>query len=339
MVSYLTDLEGDYEYWLRFVRQSKVFKFQEPATDIPLRTCHSSKGLCRHFLSYHPKHNIQLLDDCHFVFGGDLFDRNNGDIRLLLDMLQLKEDYPHRVHFILGNRDVNKLRLLFSLHPSVVSQFDPLVYWIQSNPALVEEAKKEVSRDSPASKLKWILGKTMGAGIAFESRRSELKLMGLPAEDEDVLNSYLLLLQPSTGLLWRFLSEAKIALLLGNNLFVHGALHEHSLGWVPPTARKTKVNEETVQIGHPERVVPDVVQWAEAINSFARAEVSGLFLFLLLPHLLAHLLALSAARGLSDACDGPPPRRDPPRHLCGGALGGGRWLRARPAGQPPDSVR
>jgi hypothetical protein len=176
----------------------------------------------------------------------------------------------------LGNRDVNKLRLLFSLHPSVVSQFDPLVYWIQSNPALVEEAKKEVSRDSPASKLKWILGKTMGAGIAFESRRSELKLVGLPAEDEDVLNSYLLLLQPSTGLLWRFLSEAKIALLLGNNLFVHGALHEHSLGWVPPTARKTKVNEETVQIGHPERVVPDVVQWTEAINSFARAEVSDL---------------------------------------------------------------
>jgi hypothetical protein len=43
------------------------------------------------------------------VFGGDVVDRGDGDLRILRDLMQLKRAYPTRVHFILGNRDLNKV--------------------------------------------------------------------------------------------------------------------------------------------------------------------------------------------------------------------------------------
>ena len=69
-----------------------------------------------------------LNENCHFIYGGDVCDRGRGDIRILTDLVNLKEKYPDRVHFILGNRDVNKLRLPFTLHPNLVSRL-PSVFW------------------------------------------------------------------------------------------------------------------------------------------------------------------------------------------------------------------
>ena len=78
-VGYLTDLEGALAQWDSYIALSKVL-------------CRSDKMDSR----------VELRDDCHFVFGGDVCDHGSGDIRILRDLVHLKEQYPDRVHLILG---------------------------------------------------------------------------------------------------------------------------------------------------------------------------------------------------------------------------------------------
>jgi hypothetical protein len=104
LVGYASDLEGSYDYWRRYVRQSRIFQVNKD------------------------DNQIDLMNDCHFVCGGDVVDRGNGDLRILSELIDLKKRFPERVHFILGNRDINKLRLLTALHSSILA-LPPRVYW------------------------------------------------------------------------------------------------------------------------------------------------------------------------------------------------------------------
>jgi len=45
------------------------------------------------------------------VFGGDLYDKGPYDIRLSQMLCDLKDKHPDRVWLLMGNRDINKLRL------------------------------------------------------------------------------------------------------------------------------------------------------------------------------------------------------------------------------------
>ena len=94
VVAYVTDVEGCYEFWNRYVERSQVL------------TRNASTG------------RLELADGAHFVFGGDAVDQGPGDLAFLRELLQLSSDYPHRVHIILGNRDVNKMRLPRELSPN-----------------------------------------------------------------------------------------------------------------------------------------------------------------------------------------------------------------------------
>jgi hypothetical protein len=96
-IGYCTDVEGNYEYWKRYLRLSKVLERTETG-------------------------GVRLKSDCHFVYGGDVCDRGYGDLRILKDLVELKSENPDRVHLILGNRDINKLRLLTELQPESYSQ-------------------------------------------------------------------------------------------------------------------------------------------------------------------------------------------------------------------------
>ncbi len=130
LVGYTTDLEGDYSYWKHYIANSKIL----------YRDKNSS--------------HLKLREGSYFVFGGDVCDRGPGDIQLLEDLLQLKNDFPARISFILGNRDINKLRLPFSLHPNVLARAEPMCYWLR-NQHDHDQAHKEVQRNR-SSKLKWV---------------------------------------------------------------------------------------------------------------------------------------------------------------------------------------
>jgi hypothetical protein len=126
-VGYISDIEGNYDYWQKYIFRSKVLY---------------SDGEGR----------VRLKDDCHFVCGGDICDRGVGDIRILRELLSLKRSYPDRVHFILGNRDINKLRLPVSLHPSLLSH-PPEIYWFNSSHL---KAGKDFHINDKADRLKWV---------------------------------------------------------------------------------------------------------------------------------------------------------------------------------------
>lgn len=89
-IGYATDVEGNYDYWSRYIDLSKILNVVD--------------------------NQLVLDDNAHFIYGGDVVDRGPGDLRVLADLVGLKRAYPDRVHFIMGNRDVNKMRIPVELH-------------------------------------------------------------------------------------------------------------------------------------------------------------------------------------------------------------------------------
>ena len=78
LVGYCSDIEGNLDYWRRYVALSSVLTRAPSSSELTLR------------------------DGCQFVFGGDICDRGPGDMRITQELLTLKDKYPDRVHLILG---------------------------------------------------------------------------------------------------------------------------------------------------------------------------------------------------------------------------------------------
>jgi hypothetical protein len=139
--AFLTDVEGNYEYFERYVDISRVLKWETEE-----------------------RKSLTLEDNVTFVFGGDSQDKGTGDIRFVKLMLDLKEKYPDRVFFIIGNRDANKLRFSTELSDEALKsekvRTDPdFPYWIPKDKVVTAQAFYEANKlqDTPANRLKWIL--------------------------------------------------------------------------------------------------------------------------------------------------------------------------------------
>lgn len=239
-LEYVTDIEGNYRFWQSFLNASRVVARDE-------------RGLF-------------VRPGAAFVFGGDAIDRGgasdsegDADLRVLEDLVSLKKRCPDQVDLIIGNRDANKLRLPIELHASILQQA-PRVFWVANN-------ANGAAGDTAARRLKdFTLPQTMGAPVAFEARQKELKKRGLNHSDDDVAASYLDSLKPG-GLLLEYLSLAQLISIRGDIAFVHGAITSSNLFFVPPPAGASETNKGTE--------VRDLHGWAEALNAFARKEVSS----------------------------------------------------------------
>lgn len=234
-IGFVSDLEGNLHLWECYLELSEVLR-------------RSDDG------------KIELAEAAHFVFGGDAVDHYPGDLQILEDLLDLKRRYPDRVHLIIGNRDVNKLRLPFELSEAFRSNWPlekhPGVYWLgeESRPSATM-AKEDLRSNGSAAHLRWILSETLGARKAFENRRQELQKRGASAEDEDVVCSFVQEANPG-GLLFEYLSLAHLAVRLGPVLFVHGGLPRSDVtwrpGWLPPRGE----------------VLPDLNAWLIGLEAF-----------------------------------------------------------------------
>ncbi|WNG50177.1 hypothetical protein F0U60_43160 [Archangium minus] len=175
-----------------------------------------------------------------FVYGGDAVDRGPDGRRVLETLLEAKRRHPSQVVLLAGNRDINKLRLARELngHP------------LPRTPTDMRSAPRPVL-------LRWIFENTMGARDAFRFRRDELVRTGEPVSDEDVVTSFLEDLGPQ-GLMRDYLAVCQLAYRLGNTLFVHGGVHEHSLGVVPTG-----------------EYVEGVDAWVEALNRWYREQMEA----------------------------------------------------------------
>jgi hypothetical protein len=97
--------------------------------------------------------------------------------------------------------------------------------------------------------LRWIFENTMGARGAFEFRQAELTRTGTPVSEEEVVDSFLDDLGPG-GLLRDYLAACQLVHRIGNTLFVHGGVHEHSLGFIPRHDRVEGVDAWRQALNH-----------------------------------------------------------------------------------------
>ena len=166
-VAYVTDVEGNLAYFDRWVKHSRIVRYKADAPD-----------------------QLELAHDrAYFVYGGDVVDRGEGNVRLLNRLVALKKDYPTRVHLLAGNRDLNKLRLSSELSDSDLAR--PFVaipgpHWDTKAPTLAEYyAKLAADRpgtspdalDTRAERLRYYYLHTLGCPETFELRRREMALL------------------------------------------------------------------------------------------------------------------------------------------------------------------
>jgi hypothetical protein len=252
---YLSDVEGNLDYFERYVARSEILEWGNAA---------------RSKLRF-------KREDAMLVFGGDSQDKGIGDIRFTKLLLALKEEYPERVEFIIGNRDANKLRLASELQEDCINDAAVLTdrsfpYWdaaekrvtpqmfLDKNP--VDNGGRE---NTAANRLRYILKHTMGADGAFEMRREELSILrecGKEAvSDEDVVESYRDEVDPAKeghNFMLKYLQQGRLAYVFGEHLFVHGAVNGANVGTVPGSTKRMERAEE----------------WVEALNAWCRQEVA-----------------------------------------------------------------
>eukprot|EP00536_Pseudo-nitzschia_multiseries_P013713 jgi/Psemu1/261633/estExt_Genewise1Plus.C_6030021 len=248
VLSYLTDIEGDKFYLDRYVDNSKVLKWiQQQQQRFPY------------------DRRIDFSDsNSILVFGGDLWDKGGFDLYVTRQLLDLKRRYPERVVWVLGNRDINKLRMMqeLGLPPNkndvegsngdadVSVPYHPGLTWFRGSGRVGDPDGPLPSMD-PGDRLRWILGNTMGSPDAMEHRRQELAWEARGCREDCCLSTntststeeeteeaaaalpeisdcdVVRSYQESchpNGEMGRFLSEALLAAKIGPVLFVHGSL-------------------------------------------------------------------------------------------------------------------
>lgn len=212
-IDFLTDVEGNWEYFVESAMASEVLEWTGPD-----RGLWGPGELC-------------IRDGCMFVFGGDAPDKGPGDIRVVKTLLSLKARYPDRCFIVLGNRDVNKLRFFTELDDA--GKFQP--YW-NKGPTYKAYLEKKQEKPSRLATLRWMLD-DMGCATTFATRQRELALLMGRASDEDVLDSFRESVDPDGWDPWMLslLIVGHIAVIIGDVLFVHAGLPEQALGYVPGT--------------------------------------------------------------------------------------------------------
>ena len=279
-------------YFDRFVENSRVLCFQPTSSNLD-RT--SSGGT---FFPYNKQ--VAFRTNCSMlVYGGDVCDKGGSDLYILRQLLSLQHRYPDRVHLLMGNRDMNKMRIVpeMGADDSRDKRDKRLPYhggcwWLagtglDGDPLaddMPENGTSKVPSNSPAERLRWILGKTMGSPDAFELRRNELareeelihtnsKATSREISDEEVVRSFRRACHPD-GEVGRYLSSAKLLVKVGSALFMHGALprpdvvdtcQEHSL-W-------SSVDYAIPWVNDPCEEISSVDNWIECLNSFAHSQV------------------------------------------------------------------
>ena len=120
-LGYVTDVEGNLDYFFQFVQHSHVLTIQYWDTKTLILALQG--------------------EESYFVYGGDAVDKGPGDIRLVRALVALKRRYPRRVYLLVGNRDLNKLRFVSELSPDELTR--PLSeilppHWDPTAPSFLE---------------------------------------------------------------------------------------------------------------------------------------------------------------------------------------------------------
>ena len=214
---------------------------------------------------------VDLFPGKSFVFLGDAIDRGDGSIRFIEAMNSLKAKYPDRVKIILGNRDLNKLKIyhfLSSLEKGIFlpSEIYIYEYLLQDLHGISDSTKPSheniikilTEKSKPYERLKSIL-KGFNAKSAFDYHKQELKLLNKQKQVSNsyVYDDYMKSLEPN-GRLKRFINNGELITSIDGNLFTHGAITELNHGIVPGLKKR----------------ISNTKEWIESLNKWFKDSVS-----------------------------------------------------------------
>lgn len=238
-ISHLTDIEGNLSYFERWCKRSNYLQFEDG--------------------------RLLFRDtDCKFVYGGDSCDKGPGDLRLGRILVDFKQANPEDVILIAGNRDIKSRRFTYEL-TSMIRQrllFGAAAFWNQKMPPRQYVIRQMQAENKSANSeidiknyvmslsleacqtlyLKWMLVETMGCGsfhnkpTTFEYRRMELAAItgqSLDQISDDMVTKSFIDSVMSSGYLISYLKQAQLAYMVGETLFIHGAITIENMGYVP----------------------------------------------------------------------------------------------------------
>ena len=274
-ITYITDIEGDREYLTRYVELSRVLRFRNNT----IANNNPSNLPYDHCIDFVSATNSEETSPV-LVFGGDIWDQGGSDLYVIRQLLDLKRRYPHRVYLVLGNRDLNKMRLHAELGSSNhdMPPHHPGVHWLKGSQKLGDLNQPNHELRDPVERLKWMLRDTMGSPRAFEYRRLELQEeRNESVSDQDVVDSYRTSCHPN-GEMGEYLANAHLAVRLGSVLFVHGSL-PHTKDVLTNGGDPSRLWEGDLRFAMPwltpdaDHEVESASDWIHALNSFARHEI------------------------------------------------------------------
>ena len=264
-ISHISDIEGNGEKFRKIVKST-------PGLDI------GGMG------------NIMFTNSFdQFVFGGDAGDKGPNSFGILKSLTLFKSQQPSRVHLIVGNREAKMTRIKTEL-------FDPLavrnrlltgkaVRWAPSFPpsSEVELVRRRQGlghgsiadyiaglsdKECQVIYLRWMLTHTMGCGPikhggsidTFELFRQEIAhnrgVHTCIVSDTDVTQAVLNEVSPG-GCYHKYLHSGVLAVRIGDTLFIHGAVTEANMGFVP-------------KLSH---TIPKLDDWVAELNGWYREQI------------------------------------------------------------------
>eukprot|EP00980_Cylindrotheca_fusiformis_P003807 scaffold839_cov138-Cylindrotheca_fusiformis.AAC.2 len=264
-LGYVTDVEGNLDYFLKFVSKCQV---------VNANLVHKNGNI--------QEFKLSLADEnCYFVYGGDAIDKGPGDIRLVRALVDFKRTYPSRVFLLVGNRDLNKLRFTAELSRDDMARSVeeiPGPHWDPSAPTLKEYLETIMDKDASSSidslnthpnRLRYMLEHTLGCPKTFEYRRTELAILhNKPIKDisdEEVVNNFLY--EVEDGSLSEYFDCANVAVVIGNTLFCHGAVDKDTMQFVPRIDTKF---ENPPSKPSPAKLAETVQEWVDSLNGFLK---------------------------------------------------------------------
>lgn len=270
-ISHLTDLEGNYQYFANWLKSSEHMT--------------------------HENGNLQFSNPSKnqkFIFGGDFCDKGPGDLRIGNMLVDFKTANPTKVSLLAGNREIKCTRFSTELQSNIrerllhgeeafwnkgVRPRDYVIRQMQSQKlrSTTQHDVKDFIRSLSEQEcqtiyLKWMLFETMGCGGSFnkpntyEYRRMELaEMSGLAPEnicDNTVTQSFINSVAPE-GVVTRYLKNAQLGKIVGDTLFIHGAITTAGMGYVPGLHDSTKAKRCT-----------DAKEWINLLNDWYSTQIN-----------------------------------------------------------------
>jgi hypothetical protein len=175
----MADSEGCWNKVLSFMEKSEIFTINGekitstnfPAPDYNKRNVFTG---------------LKMRDNCKFVSLGDTIDNGPNNFAVLRLLRYLKSKYRDRVVLILGNRDINKLRLKYELVNNYVRPGFENDLFIKEENQRTELFNKIKFAKNTSTKLRDLLINTFGIRDNLENIKTEIK----SKDDMDVVRAY-----------------------------------------------------------------------------------------------------------------------------------------------------